>query len=61
MENKQEKIQEFQKKLEELQKEYGMQLYAANVVVGGENGEVVPLIKIRLQEPQMVETEEEKK
>jgi len=57
---KNEDIEKFQEKLAELQKEHGLQLYAANALIGGEHGEVIPVIKIRRQEPEMVNVEEKK-
>lgn len=57
---KEKKIEKFQEELSKIQKKYGLQLYAANVVVGGENGEVIPVVKIRILEPEMVDVEEKK-
>ncbi len=54
------KLEKFQDELSKIQKKYGLQLYAANVVVGGEHGEVIPVVKIRTQEPDMVDVEETK-
>ncbi len=50
-------VQKFQDELIELQKKYGFELYAANVAVGQENAEVIPLIKIRKTQPDMVDVE----
>ncbi len=51
-------IQKFQDELIDIQKKYGFELYAANVAIGTENAEVIPLIKIRKSQSEMVGLEE---
>ncbi|MDP3013603.1 MAG: hypothetical protein Q8M92_05125 [Candidatus Subteraquimicrobiales bacterium] len=46
----QERSEEFQQKLENLQREYGVQLYATQVLL--QNGEIAILIKLRDLLPQ---------
>ena len=42
----QEKVDLFNTRMVELQKEYGLSLYAANIVL--KNGEVVPMVRVAL-------------
>lgn len=40
-----ERIEKFEQEIQQLQKKYGVQLYAADVLL--QNGELTPLIKMR--------------
>ena len=54
----QEKSGELQKEILELQKKYGVELYAANVAIGTTVGsqEVIPMIKFRfIEKPEVKE------